>query len=524
MSNIFSILAVAVIVVYIYRRIKDRFGSFQKKENARFVKKKKFKTTRKSGFKDSSGRIRKTNAEIEEQLSDLKLDSKLVDIPFLVEQLDYIGQKPEEQLKKRLEAIEQIKRMGNKAYSAIPALIKKSLSKVLEERKSAIEALETIDPKWPENEAAEAAVPFLIHKLDKDRLIANRAKRALILIGEATAPLLSKKLASREQVDPYFTANVLDILSRIRPKINGLLPPINQILLESEANFLLEAAAEAICRLEEWSDETLQGLSRLVKNEDAAVREKALEALDKIDSEAGVAPMLRCLSDPNKNVREKAIETLSRKTSPAASEFYEAVVKNKGALKGEDWKPELLLQSVLKILSDQQFSGGGLTEVLLEVYRKSYKVSMLRACLEVLSNISRDSAIIIPVLVRSLNADSEVQRKTCIEALNKLDPQWIERPVSIEAIKHFIEKLDSAQKLVSKNALISIGEPAIPFLSAYLEKTENRVIRQTIIEILKEFGSRAKTTLPVLRRVKEKSDNAHTLTAINELIEQINKT
>ena len=131
---------------------------------------------------------------------------------------------------------------------------------------------------------------------------------------------------------------------------------------------------------------------------------------------------------------------------------------------------------------------------------------------------------VLAFLVSQLNQVSAPLRPKMVHTLEQLDPQWIAHPTAVSFVNNLIDGLDtSGRQADSAEALLAIGDAAAPLLVSRLEQSEQRVIQQTLLDILGKLGSRAEINVATLLKIKERCANTHTLMALNELISKLGK-
>ncbi|MCO6488269.1 MAG: hypothetical protein J5I98_07625 [Phaeodactylibacter sp.] len=272
------------------------------------------------------------------------------------------------------------------------------------------------------------------------------------------------------------------------------------------------------------------------------------------------------MADENEEIRNGAINILAGCESDAASEFYEGVVTKQGELSEEDlknaferlqhvfikssvedfrssrmrfinnlsWynlefqqaldKPRLLLGSVLDILKQKEPARPDLSEHLMRIFEKQPGDAIQESCLALLGKSPENKEPILAFLVSHLNQVSAPLRPKMVRTLEQLDPDWITHPAAVSFINDLIDGLDaSGRQADSADALLAIGDAAAPLLVSRLEQSEQRVIRQSLLDILGKLGSSAEINVATLLKIKERCANTHTLMALNELISKLSK-
>jgi HEAT repeat protein len=140
----------------------------------------------------------------------------------------------------REDVITALGRLGPKAKSAVPALVKVLNDKNEIIRRDAAFALGRIGPK------AKAAVPALIEKIDEFGLVREEVIEALKNIGVAALPELIKSLKSKNKIIRRKTAVSIGEIGIVA---KDALPALNNALEDEEVN-VRKAASIAIKKIE----------------------------------------------------------------------------------------------------------------------------------------------------------------------------------------------------------------------------------------------------------------------------------
>lgn len=500
-------------------------------------------------------------ADIEEIMREMDYD-----LGFLMSRLNHPGKNLQDRAEKREEAMRRLQELGPEAEKAIPELIEKLFSEEAWERQMASETLESIDAQWHNSPYTHHKIPFLIKKLGKRHLAVNRATTVLSKIGPPAAPHLEDVLQPGAPQDDLLKANALRAWSKINSAADGIPAAIREILKTAEAIFLLEAAAEVVGKLDRTDAIDQSLLYPLLEHEDAVLRQKAVKALSNYPAiEEGVLPHLfKCLAEEREELRKEAVALLQQHDSEFADAFYREVIFEQGELKEEDivgafeklsfifskstleefrlrkekfidnlsWynfelqqemeKPKRLLQSVLEVLKAKSPPDPELAEGILLCFEKHQKAGIQKACVELLAKSKQAGETVVPLLIKHLNQPSDQVRSAIINALDELDPDWMNRPAANEFIGKLVNQLDtSGTAQEAKEQLLSLGDNAAPMLVTHLEQSDKRITQQTIIDILDKLGSSAEIDLNTLLKIKERCTNTHTVNALHELVERL---
>ena len=188
-------------------------------------------------------------------------------------------------------------------------------------REAATAALERIDPVWRESEAARAAVPALLRRLDDEYEVRKVAAEALAELRDvrAVAPLIDRL----NDNDPVIRKVAAEALERIDPawrESEAVRMAVPALLrrLEDGSYDIREAATEALERIDLgwWESEVARAaapaLLRRLNDEDLFEQNAAAETLGKLGDVRAIAPLIEKLNDRSSTVRRAAAAALER--------------------------------------------------------------------------------------------------------------------------------------------------------------------------------------------------------------------
>ncbi|NBC09629.1 MAG: hypothetical protein GVY26_20750 [Bacteroidetes bacterium] len=488
------------------------------------------------------------------------------DVDFLITRLNHPGKNLQDRAEKRKDAMQRLQELGPEAEKAIPALIEKLFAEKAPERKLAAETLKAIDPNWPANNEALSQLPFLIKKLGKGHLTANRAMTVLSKIGPAAEPYLEEVLQPDGASDELQKAKALRAWNRVDNKSEGVVAAIRHILQKADAKLLLEAAVETLAELDrpETVDQSL--LYPLLDHDDAVLRHKTVKAMANYPAieEEGLPLLFKLLAAEQEELRRDAVALLQKQDAEVATAFYREIVFQHGELQREDieatfeklgfifskstveefrlrkakfidnlsWygyelqqemeRPKRLLQSVLEILNAKSPPDPELAKALMTCFEEHEGLGIRKACVELLAKSTQEKEEVIPLLVQQFDRASGDLRPLIIEALTELDPDWVHQPVTVDLISKLTQQLNTSGTVeAAEEKLLSIGDRVAPVLLAELEQSDKRVVRQKLIELLGQLGPAAVIDVEQLRRIKAGCTNRRTQEALQKLIERL---
>jgi HEAT repeat protein len=259
----------------------------------------------------------------------------------------------------RLAAAEALGRFGGDAVKAVPSLLPLLLDENGKTCGAALEALDRIDGKWPQSEAAKKLLPDLVKRLDHANADLRReAVRALGRFDKEAAPAVPKLVKLLDDPDPNIRRDATSSLVRIDDKWAQALDPARAVPLMSDVltdrspavrkkaaqtlggfgkngagavgglvllladadEDVVKAAAEALGRIDanwlqtESARKAVPGLVKRLRDPLGAVRTNAATALGRFDgaAAAAVTALVLCAADAVKDVRTAALAALER--------------------------------------------------------------------------------------------------------------------------------------------------------------------------------------------------------------------
>jgi hexokinase len=391
------------------------------------------------------------------------------------------------------------------------------------------------EKKYPAREDEPSEVRQWIEKLSgSDVSIRREAAETLVKMGKTAVTALIDALKNKERdvrvihartsdehgpdAEELIIAGTLEdiarILGNIGPEAKEAIPALMALLSyvrswhdNPTADFAIgdhgevehysdtsvkRAAIEAIGKIGSATPEVILALVKALEDSSLYVRDSAEEALEKLDSLTTELKIKRYIADLRENngaeaLLESAEEALVKIGEPAASALIIALGDPDSDVR----------KSAMKILEKLNFLT---TELKIKRY-----ISDLRDRDDKGARWPAEKALVkigepvVPALVIALgDSDSDV-RDSAMEILEKLNFLTTELK-----IKRYIADLGAGNFDVNKRAmeaLVKIGEPAVPALAGILKNTDSHVrsTREEIIRALGNIGPKAKDAIPALR-------------------------
>jgi HEAT repeat protein/aminoglycoside phosphotransferase (APT) family kinase protein len=463
----------------------------------------------------------------EEESSELRLED-------LVKQLARVDNRD-----LRRSAAESLGQLGAEAGPAIPALLKAATDVDATVRKAASEALEAIDPSWPQNPGARKAIPDLLAALQSGFSEVHRAAfRLLRVIGPLAVPDLADVLLDGE--DTTNKIHVMRLLRQIGPCAEDAVPGLTRALGSQFVQVRI-AAARALAKIGPPPADTIPVLVAGLADPYADAREAMATCLACAGAaaEPAVPALLPLLADRKRRVcraAEKALENIGPSVVPALIEL----VQTRDVQRLKAWIESLVTVS-------RWFKPRQLDMALAEpeqVWRNlswtAYDILEERACLEaaqeaalrVLGKLGPAASEAVPAVVQAMVDPNPRIRLAAIRALGQIGPEAESAipeliqmlvpsaPSFGEAVANALASIDSnwtshpavpviAETLAGHlsdpgapgefavDMLSMIGAPAVPALIGALE-SPNRVARQNAAKALGRIGAKAEAAIPAL--------------------------
>ena len=358
----------------------------------------------------------------------------------------------------RLEAARAIGKLGPKAQSAVPALVKALGDDDADVRAGAARAIGAIGP------AAKSAVPALLEALkDQGYFLGARGElpsevpvwvavsEALGDVGPAALPEL---IAALKDEHPQVFAGAANAIHRIGPEAKEAVEPLVKLVKKDDAfarragiyglmgigpeakaavPALIEALDHEHFHTQYWACRALREIGpgakaavpvlvRLLKDDMASVRRHAAQALGGIGPEIGeeaIASLTAALKDPTEPVREDAAIALGKIGPPAKAA---APALEKALAKGPLAARAPGARSLWLITGRPDPAVGVLVEELGD-FNWGYDAA------QALGEIGPPAASAVPALRKLIESDQvqEDVRRAAADAIKRIDPASLPR-------------------------------------------------------------------------------------------------
>lgn len=491
------------------------------------------------------------------------------EIDELISELNNYNPDKEKQTLIKREAIKGLMGYGKEAERAIVDLYVLNFNtKDAEEKKMSEEAINVINEEWyKDEEILNEVLNFLEVKLkNEDYSISNKAISKFVEIGEPAIEFLISILESKEKNDSI-KSRTIKILSRIKSESWKYVETLNKILRDSDNPIIIDFALDTLYELNANFDNKVDILSKCINDKRGEIRLKAIKCIGKLNDkfEDGLKFLILNLSNNDDSIRKEVINVLSLNKSPLILKHILEIAKNKNLFIKEDFQklrnkleafshngefqewvykykvdnnrffkeyelgkilegPINLLKSSLEILINLNYNDPQITRSIIDIIDiHSKDETIINLCIELLSNISEDRDIIIPILLKQLKVSSGKAKYKCLQALSKLDKNWYKREDSIDFIKSLIEDFGNLSRESSDNSveiITTLGEIAIPYLFEGFENNSKRKVQENIVNLLSRYKDNKEITAASLNKLREACNHVYIIQNINDLIKQ----
>jgi HEAT repeat protein len=442
-------------------------------------------------IEDTSGELR-TRMQACEELG--KLGERAV--PALPALLGVLGRRPTP-LPLKSAAIDAIDKMG---AAALPGLREGLRSRDADRRKGTATALAFLGKK------NKAIHPLLVEGLgSSDAVVVEFCNQGLVrMVGPATVPALIDGLGQKESAVRAAVATALGDVALEQPyaRVGSACAALAKALSDPDLTVRRAAAgAFSSVLLSTRSGvlparDALPALRKALGDSDAEVRQAAAAALPELGFHAreAVADLVKKLKEESPRDRHAAAQALGRlgSTALAASPALRA------ALEDKDSRVRTTAATSLFLVTRNP-------QVILDVLEGPFRGPGDLDRLRVLTALPELGGDVTPALVKLLQGTDEPVRRTVMRFLIQSDRG--ERRAAVEALRtllHYKSKEDILPAALALCRLMASARPAVPDLVRFLEDTDGDK-RETAAFALGFLGPNARDAVPAL--LKKLSDS-----------------
>lgn len=441
----------------------------------------------------------------------------------------------------RRSAAEGLGQLGAEAGPAIPPLLKTATDVDETVRKAALEALEAIDPCWPQNPEAQKAISDLLTAL-KSRFseVQKAAFRLLRVIGQPAVPDMADELLDGE--DTTKKIHVIRLLGQLGPGAESAVPGLT-CALASQFLQVRIAAARALTKIGPPPEATIPVLVSGLADPFADGREAMATCLARAGAAAEPAMplLLPLLADRESRVRQAAAEALEN-IGPSVVPALIEVVQTRDVQRLKAW-----LESMIKVsrwytrtesrvaLMEPEEVWRGLSWTAYDIMEERARLEAAQeaalrvlgklgpaaseavptiaqamadpnpwirlAAVQALGQMGQEAGTRLPDLTQALMHSDPAVREAAAEALRNVDPDWASNPAVPVMTAALAGQLSDPRELgeFAADTLVLIGAAAVPALIGALE-SPNRVARQNAAQALGRIGPDAQEAIPALTK------------------------
>lgn len=341
--------------------------------------------------------------------------------------------------------------------------------------------------------AAAQAVPALAARLaDADPQVRAYAAYALGMIGPAAAPVFAKIAERVADDDPHVRREAVKALRRLKVDRAQLIPVMVRVL-ESSSTAEVVPAMHAIA---EMGPEAVPALVEALKHDEA--RYWACQILAEIgpDGAEATSAVAGILKDPRVEVRREAVLCLGQFGAPAKTSAAAVLAlmndSDPGTRAAAVWTAVMIgaaADDVRPKLSALESDADPLVQVV---------AAWAKAKLDPNDAAARSAAV--AKAVAALKNDRPPVRGAAARALVDLKVTGEQEPAAVEALIHALADNDEAVAPVVTQALLEMGEAAVPKLIKGLARPEVRGYACMVLMQLGPKGNGAKDALAPLTK------------------------
>jgi HEAT repeat protein len=442
-------------------------------------------------------------------------------------------------------AAELLGQRSQTATPAISALLIASVDVNATVRTAALNALESIDPGWPQNPEAKKAFPKLMEefkhsycfKKSYSEDVSRAAYKLLQKIGEPIVPLLANLIVEEEDKVEY-KIYAIWILRDLGLGAASAMPQLIQSLNHKVAKVRI-SAAEVLANLGTTATAATPEIILGLADRDEDVRKAMVTCL--LATEPTMPTLLPLLVSKHYNIRESVANALVKNGSQTLKVLLEMVLlwcsKPKAGINNFE-KYQEITEAISNI---PEKSDPETTETALQL-QKNCGQEITVAALQVLGKFGSNASVAMPTISLALVDPNPHIKFAAVRALGKIDRNWVSNPVVFNTVACLASTEVIVLKLVSDLTNLSsvdannddIGsvvacvaqfgaaaEPAVPTLLQLLESWHfDLSLRRDIIDALVQIGAGAKAAIPVLTKISndEDVDNWFRSAATNALL------
>ncbi len=419
------------------------------------------------------------------------IDSATQDaLPALIELLNH------RDITVRVRAVNLLRRMGENARAAVPALITtfENESEDLNVRLNAAIALRDIaNSPHLERPATQKFVSIWIERLQhQDVSVRAEAIKILGRMGAAAKTALPALIATFENESEELSVRTqaAEVLGGMGIEAKAAVPALIATFENNSKNLEVRLSAAEALRIIAYHTKLVAAvgmppLIEALQDENDRIRASAIQVIVSIgpQSEDAVPALIESLTDSSASVRSTAAHALWG-IGPKAEAAVPALIE---AFKDPDKNVQYqAAKAIGGIAQDIE----AVLPTLLEAL-KNEDVDVRASAIYALITIARDTTVALPGLVEALKDDNKDIRNAAIDALGEIGPK---AKTAIPALTPLLKHNNVEVRAITAIALSQIGvdpQSIVPVLSQALQESEP-FIRGRIVLALGDLGPAAR--------------------------------
>jgi HEAT repeat protein len=389
-------------------------------------------------------------------------------------------------------AIGAFQQMGPQAKDAVPALC----AALKNRTGSAMDAALALGEIGPEAKEAVPALADLLHNGTRlHRLVAARSLWRITQSKEAMAFLIQEV---QDNTNPY-RGHAANFLGKFGPAARDAVPALVKALAEDKSDDLFKIL-DALQEIGSDDKVVVPSVVMILKHQDSSLRAHAAHKLATIGPSAEALPaLLESLADSDHLVRFWTVRALG-KLGPAAKSAVPVLIETLNREREDGSMVGCIAVTLGQIGPDARAAVPSLKEMLV---RRDASISTSAAL--ALWRIEKQKNEVLSVLTKKLEGKEEGDRWFAVEALGEMGAAAMSAVPAIEAI---VKGPDRRLRFRAVLALWRIDPATEPRWEVFADILHNKDKNDDTadqhaweaVSLLKEFGHRAKTLVPILIR------------------------
>ena len=337
---------------------------------------------------------------------------------------------------------------------------------------------------------------------DQQSNVRRAAAESLRTLGKRGEPALAKlKSKTGPEQDPAARIAMLDAVCQLHERNDSLVEYLADNLGE-HAGVVRAAALRQLAEFDELPESLYAPLAAQVTDEDPGVRAASTSAIVLIESKRDDAAKLivAALDDEDQIVREKALL--------AAAQLGDAATAAVNVIRKQLFDDsEAVKIAALESLARIGESASSAFEDVSELGGDASSTVRM-AVMKSLRKISEEPEVLLPVLIKGVEDSEWEVRRQAAQQLGEMEEDAAPAIPALLGMLRADDDSDAARQAIRE--INTAGEEAVPLLLEIIQDDDSgRRSKYYAIYLLRKMGSRARSALPVLRRLAEEADGKY---------------